>query len=63
MAWSEKKIDGDTKIAAESSVGGELFVEWKIARSIRCDTQRFERQYFSLHIARPLCGSDTHVDC
>lgn len=63
MAWSEKKIDGDTKIAAESSVGGELFVEWKIARSIRYDTQRFERQYFSLHIARPLCGSDTHVDC
>lgn len=35
MAWSEKKIDGDTKIAAESSVGGELFVEWKIARSIQ----------------------------
>lgn len=63
MAWSEKKIDGDTKIAAESSVGGELFVEWKIARSIRYDTQRFERQYFSLHTARPLCGSDTHVDC
>lgn len=63
MAWSEKKIDGDTKIAAESSVGGELFVEWKIARSIRYDTRRFERQYFSLHIARPLCGSDTHVDC
>lgn len=63
MAWSEKKIYGDTKIAAESSVGGELFVEWKIARSIRYDTQRFERQYFSLHIARPLCGSDTHVDC
>ena len=63
MAWSEKKIDGDTRIAAESSVGGELFVEWKIARSIRYDTQRFERQYFSLHIARPLCGSDTHVDC
>lgn len=63
MAWSEKKIYGDTKIAAESSVGGELFVEWKIARSIRYDTQRFERQYFSLHIARPLSGSDTHVDC
>ena len=63
MAWSEKEIDGDTKIAAESSVGGELFVEWKIARSIRYDTQGFERQYFSLHIARPLCGSDTHVDC
>ena len=39
MAWSEKKIDGDNKIAAESSVGGELFVEWKIARSIRYDTR------------------------
>lgn len=38
MAWSEKKIDGDTKIAAESSVGGELFVEWKIARSIQLNT-------------------------
>ena len=39
MAWSEKKIDGNNKIAAESSVGGELFVEWKIARSIRYDTR------------------------
>lgn len=39
MAWSEKKIDGDTKIAAESSVDGELFAEWKIARSIRYDTR------------------------
>ena len=63
MAWSEKKIDGDTKIAAESSVGGELFVEWKIARSIRYDTRWFKRQYFSLQRAWSLCGSDTHVDC
>lgn len=65
MAWSEKEIDRDTKITAHriSSVDGELFAEWKIARSIRYDTQRFERQYFSLHIARPLCRSDTHVDC
>jgi len=59
MAWSEKKINGDTKIAAELAQLMESCLQ--IGRlHVQSDTTLGDLKGSS---REPLCGSDTHVDC